>query len=560
MINQEILDFIKLQMAKGMPLNVIKTHLRLTGGWSENDVNEAFKTLNLGGSSFVSTALPTPSPITPLVSTPEQVAVNQPTALNAQPTSQNPKRVKKILFATLTVLVALIAVSGVFAFMGGPSVEKRLETMVTSLPEINSFSYHVVIEGETSNPTPYSASSEDRKTIKGKIEVIGAVDTTDINNPKLKFTFVGNTDEENDKVSFGLAFDTVSIGKVFYIRFMKFPEIGFLPFNEVENKWIKIEANEIVKQFGLDTVINELSSKSKEKEFSQEEKDEFLLKLKQSNFLVINKKLGSQKIGDVNTIGYSFSVDKNKLLNFLIESEKMAQTSGDTLIASLQQNYEETLNSVDLTGGEIWFGKGDSLPYRIKITVHSKRDEQVGTEKNNIVFDATFNDYNQPVNIEVPPDSINIMDLLGRVFEGLVESEGAQSKTQQNIYTQSSYLESTRATRANVSIKSNISTIRPYMELYWDTHNGSYGSASAKGNCNTPNTGFLDSKIKSLLEEMEGVVKSYNLGSVVCYNTSDSYAVSAPLITTSQSSGYWCVDSTGASLQMSKHVSKNSCE
>ncbi len=41
MKNKELVDYIKLQKTKGTPLNVIKSNLRLGGGWSDGDIDEA---------------------------------------------------------------------------------------------------------------------------------------------------------------------------------------------------------------------------------------------------------------------------------------------------------------------------------------------------------------------------------------------------------------------------------------------------------------------------------------------------------------------------------------
>lgn len=52
MINNEILSFIKDQLAQGIAKNQVKEMLVGEGGWDEKDVEEAFETINFSGTSY----------------------------------------------------------------------------------------------------------------------------------------------------------------------------------------------------------------------------------------------------------------------------------------------------------------------------------------------------------------------------------------------------------------------------------------------------------------------------------------------------------------------------
>jgi hypothetical protein len=45
MINQQLVIYIRSQIAKGIPLDVIKINLRQGGGWNDSDISEAFSTI-----------------------------------------------------------------------------------------------------------------------------------------------------------------------------------------------------------------------------------------------------------------------------------------------------------------------------------------------------------------------------------------------------------------------------------------------------------------------------------------------------------------------------------
>jgi hypothetical protein len=54
MINNEILSFIKEQLAQGTAKDKVKDMLVTQGGWDEKDVEEAFETINFSGTSYPS--------------------------------------------------------------------------------------------------------------------------------------------------------------------------------------------------------------------------------------------------------------------------------------------------------------------------------------------------------------------------------------------------------------------------------------------------------------------------------------------------------------------------
>ena len=112
-------------------------------------------------------------------------------------------------------------------------------------------------------------------------------------------------------------------------------------------------------------------------------------------------------------------------------------------------------------------------------------------------------------------------------------------------------LNSARNKGADAAIKNNLANMRAQAEMYYDTNNN-YGSAlyySADGTCDTAGTGvFSDTTIRNGFASAESASGSSN---GVCSVTAGgvAWAVSMPLKT--NSSNYWCVDSTGASKQTS---------
>jgi hypothetical protein len=66
MINPQLLDYIKSQMAQGTDSETIKQNLLSGGGWSSSDIDGAFKTLT-SNTSASNTAVPSSQPTNPII-------------------------------------------------------------------------------------------------------------------------------------------------------------------------------------------------------------------------------------------------------------------------------------------------------------------------------------------------------------------------------------------------------------------------------------------------------------------------------------------------------------
>jgi prepilin-type N-terminal cleavage/methylation domain-containing protein len=119
-------------------------------------------------------------------------------------------------------------------------------------------------------------------------------------------------------------------------------------------------------------------------------------------------------------------------------------------------------------------------------------------------------------------------------------------------------LNTARAKGSDSAIKAQLSAIRPQAEIVYDNL-GSYGTSSAATNlaqCTVASTMYMaDATIKNMITAL---INNAASGSVVCSTTGNpatAWAVSAGLKTT----GYWCVDSTGASKAEGSTLSTAAC-
>jgi prepilin-type N-terminal cleavage/methylation domain-containing protein len=98
-------------------------------------------------------------------------------------------------------------------------------------------------------------------------------------------------------------------------------------------------------------------------------------------------------------------------------------------------------------------------------------------------------------------------------------------------------LSTARNRAADAKVQEQLSSMRSAAEMYYGTHTNTYGPATNLCNANM----FNDSTVgmSTLLA---------NITSPVCASINSAWAVSAPLV--SNTSIYWCVDSSGNSKQV----------
>ncbi|HEU0080681.1 MAG TPA: type II secretion system protein [Candidatus Paceibacterota bacterium] len=116
-------------------------------------------------------------------------------------------------------------------------------------------------------------------------------------------------------------------------------------------------------------------------------------------------------------------------------------------------------------------------------------------------------------------------------------------------------LNTARAKGSDSAIKSQLASIRPQAEIYYDS-NGNYGANATLTATAVVNTGcaaltstlYADTTIKN---QVAGAVSSAGTGKVYCAlnaNPATAWAVVAQLKASNTTA--WCVDSTGASKQV----------
>lgn len=122
--------------------------------------------------------------------------------------------------------------------------------------------------------------------------------------------------------------------------------------------------------------------------------------------------------------------------------------------------------------------------------------------------------------------------LLGIAFIGILSSVVLAS------------LNSARSKGQDASIKSQLSSMRAQAELYWSSQSTNGKDGNYAGLCND-----------TIVTEMKNSINTTKTVDIVCKDNYERYAISAPI----NSGGYWCVDSSGFSGQISQSINSATC-
>lgn len=106
-------------------------------------------------------------------------------------------------------------------------------------------------------------------------------------------------------------------------------------------------------------------------------------------------------------------------------------------------------------------------------------------------------------------------------------------------------LNSARNKGSDAAIKSNLANMRAQAELFYDNNSNTYGTAFTEGACAaTVGTLFADTTMNNAW----AAAQTASGGTARCSSTTAAWAVSVPLKSTPANA--WCVDSTGASKEV----------
>lgn len=352
-------------------------------------------------------------------------------------------------------------------------------------------------------------------------------------------------------LSYKVDVEALKKDKNYYVRINKMPSLPFLSFSTFKGQWIQItpEAASSSPSRGyysrneFSSLASGISKAEDSYKKNRAEVAEVLKSLAQladkNKFLTFKTNPVKDTVEGRSLYRYQLDVNKDAIIPFYKEVlanpdmfKKVKLTQDQGLLDYLQgKEFEDVFAYVKgNTYLTLWTdnnGFPAVLEYRIRV-VPPDTATQLNGKQIDIVFKLTLSDINKAVNIEAPKDAKPIEDVI-KELDNNTDSSSSSDAT----------------------VRSYLSAVRADAEIYYSsTGKNSYGTQSWFTGAAALCTGgmFKDLNVKrslSFVDSSNGDGKN-----VLCYAYGTGYVAGADL----PSGGWWCVDSTGASIRETGRV------
>ena len=442
MVNEELLSFIKQQLARGKKKEDIIATLVATG-WDLNNVNEGL------------------DQVQGIAEAPKSIAYNKEEEFQGKTTKS--KRSKKLFVIILIIFIVLglVGASVGFAYYYVfPSPDRILGKMAERIAYTETASYNSKIE--------LSIAKGDQ-TISTTIKLDGAFDIRDMNNMNSRNVITLENFSSNllpsEIIQNPIRFETIIADQVLYAKIVLVntkADLGFfsIDLSPINDEWIKFTPESLQESVpGLETSLDVNSYK-----LSDEQIEQIRSAYKNARVFKLTEKLKSEKIDGVSTHHFSAVIDERRLVELAREIILITDLEEKKLFEDIDYEEKEDLKAFDDLKIEFWVGKWDWVPRKISL-------ELTTTESNtDYVFslkeDLLLKDFNKPVVIEAPPPPI-------KTFVEAIEELSAQWNNSFNYYGLDAPTTPGLNTNAyplgSDSIDSDNDELTDTMEAFWGT-------------------------------------------------------------------------------------------
>jgi len=464
MITDELLNYIKNQLRKGISGGIVKNSL-IANGWGAADVDEAFRLIirsnQIPVEKKVNRFEEQPYENRPLVQQPtfrrpfdqlpfgrkftdqeleqelqlEELPLpegrNEP--MPPQNAGQQPSEGKgfgKAIAVALAIMI-IVGLAGYYYYLRQPDVVLR--KMVGNLNQIKSLEYSGEVGFNIISSYIGLTGVATRDSNQGSLKFDnlgnfnGLLDVSESGNPQFSLVLFDSLTSGNtvDKITTNFIFglEMRIMDKVLYFQMTDFPSFGLFDVSSVENQWLEIDQEAMEEKLSIFQFQQVAGGKGNQKEQKLSEEQIQKINIEIDNFIskLAKKviKMPDEKIEGVNSWHYSVQLDKEELKNLIIKITEIV--TDEEVSEEKKKSFDETLKAMELKDIEIWIGKKDNLPHKALISFSSKE-----TEENKVTADYKFTfffrNYNRPVKLEVPGSTQSLNELFEDLFGGLINN------------------------------------------------------------------------------------------------------------------------------------------
>ena len=343
-----------------------------------------------------------------------------------------PPRRKSPLKAILLILLAIIVLSGAgFATVLAmriwdpmwnpfrPKPQAVFEQTISKMNGIKKYGYKLA--GSIS----LNATDSNLKSAKaqGSINSSGAIDITDILNPKLTsvLDFVFSLSDPNSEENMGIASagEIRILDKNFYFKIGKFEATGtasddlkdyISSFETIKDQWTKIAKDQIGALAGGGNSFSD----AKQKEMENSIKAVFA----KYPLWQISGQLQDEKIGDVGVYHYIVALNQANLKSAF--SEIMKLSAGSDYSLAMVEGFANTFfEKVGEIKADVWIGKKDLLVYKIDFKKAVDLKQVIGAVAGDfsINLNLELSDHDKPVVVQIPFEAKSYEEVFGPIIK-----------------------------------------------------------------------------------------------------------------------------------------------
>lgn len=400
MTTPELIEFVKNDIASGVPRSVIVDKLKMQG-WDDGDVIEVFDIVTKSNPS-----VSIPSDPVKLSDQPQSFNPINTISTGMNTKGQSNKKSKYIISTVVLVLVVFgIYVGYASSYFTSPA--KILTNFMSSSKNHTGVTINLHSTLTSKNTTNF--------------DVKGSFDFSDKKNIK----FNNSISIKSDKVE--ALIDTRALNGSFYLSLAKISGLDSLSLKSFENKWISLPyVTDGVKLADNPLLSGANIGKDLFDNITPTEKQHLSDLVKNASFIKITKRYLPSMVDGSLTYHVDFDLDRVGITSFFNETTSYLKSINKNTpeLSSLNEAYyNKMISSIKDFKGEIWIGSFDNLPR--KIIVNSTLVDGESIEKSTTKFSMTmlFTDWDKPVTVVTPTDSTKIENLISSMF-GVASTSG----------------------------------------------------------------------------------------------------------------------------------------
>lgn len=520
MISEELLSYIRSQQEQGVSNEDIKKALRAKGGWDKSDLDEAFNVIDDdSGNSKGKTS-----------------SARQSQSETAQTPSGG--ALKSVLLIVGVVVGAGAVVGGAAAaymYLGGEdrAPEEVLASAYTNLLSVSSLAYDGTVTAETKDGAASYELSAAGVTDVGKT-LVDTTMRTDVSvtwNEGESNSFFRGTSENS------IEFEARFVDGIGYLHIESLPQALSMFLSLPQQQWIHNELQNIEEKSGI--TVEEVSMLGGSKHAR-----EALRLAGEHNVYSVEESSGEIDGQEMYVYGITFRPENldsyaTALVSYIENSEDISGDVKQRASAFVTQTKEMSQAQRDRlamqaenTDLEVWISKDDLHPHNLSLSYEPPMESNTssfgvtpGGMQITAEVELTLSDFNEPVSVEAPEDSVDIET----VRQQMMEESGTGSLE--------SLLNMRGSTSESAAIQSRLSQLRAEAEIFYSNNKSSYAGFCAQ---------------EEVAEAAEAIETDLS-----CEASTSSYVIFAPL--PEEESDLFCVDSTGFAQSISETPQNLSC-